>query len=299
MSSIPSVLCAVDLSHRSAKVLQHAGAVAEHFRARFVAATVDASESSAAESLAQLARGVLPTSRDWTPEYRIRVVPGRPAATILRIAEEEDADLLVIGTLGAGFSRETGFGSTTLEVLRHAELPVLVVPNGVADLRSFDDPFELTRIGPVLAPIDFSPLSRRDARIAAGIAETLDVPLLLLHVSPIDATDCGLAPDVALTQLFELRKEITCGTPIETLAIRGEPAEAITAVAVERSVGLVVMGLRGAGGVEGPRPGSNAYRTLCATPAMLLALPPIMRRATAATTVGDRLQPAAYRSRSF
>lgn len=293
MSSVPSVLCAVDLSQRSAKVLQHAGAVAEHFRARFVAATIDAFDAPAAESLARLARSALPTSNDWTPECRLHVVPGPPAETILRLAHEEGADLLVIGTRGAGNSREDAFGSTTKAVLRHAELPVLVVPNGVSDLHSFDDPLEVTSIGTVLAPIDFSPLSRRDARIAAGIAETLDVPLLLLHVSPIDGTGHCFEPEIARAQLSELRSDIARGTPIETLVVGGEPGAAIAAVAAERNVGLVVMGLRGAGGVAGPRPGSIAYRVLCTTPSMLLAIPPVMRRAAPAVTARDRANQAA------
>jgi nucleotide-binding universal stress UspA family protein len=284
MSSVPTVLCAVDLSHRSAKVLQHAGAVAEHFRARFVATTIDASEASAAETLALLARGALPTTKNWTPEYRLRIASGPPAATILRVAQEESADLLVIGTHGAGGSPENSLGSTTEAILRHAEVPVLVVPNGVADLHSLDDACELTDLGTVVAPIDFSASSRRDARIAAAIAETLDVPLLLLHVSSIESGDGGVQPAIAIAQLSELRSEIVRATPIETSVVIGEPAEAIAAIAGDRKAGLVVMGLHGASGTDGTRPESIAYRMLCKTPTMLLAIPPVIRRAAPAVT---------------
>jgi nucleotide-binding universal stress UspA family protein len=277
MSSIPSVVCAVDLSHRAAKVLQHAGALAEHFRARLTAVTVEPDRASAARVLSSLRRDVLERPDDSSPAPHIRVATGQPAETILRLAHEEGADLLVIGTHGTGGVRGHAFGSTTREILRAATLPVLVVPNSVADLRSLDDPQELSRLGSVLAPIDFSPLSRRDARIAARIAEVLDVPLLLVHASPDTPQAPGLEPEAARAQLAELRREILGATPIETRVMPSEPASVIAAVVSERHVGLVVMGLRGAGGADGPRPGSIAYRVLCAAPTLLLALPPVLR----------------------
>jgi nucleotide-binding universal stress UspA family protein len=282
MSSTPSVLCVVDLSRRSAKVIQHGAAVAEHFGARFIAATVSLPGRVPADDLEVLVRGVLPASR---LDYDLRVVTGPPAATILRLAREEGADLLVIGTHGARGS-DSAFGTTTGAVLRDADLPVLVVPNCVGDLHSLDEQRELSQIGSVLAPIDFGPLARRDARIAASIAGALQIPLLLLHVSPAQPAGRALDPAAALVQLSELRDEIARETPVEAQVLKGEPATVIAAVASERKVGLVVMGLRGAGGVDGPRPGSIAYRLLGITPTMLLALPPVLYRLAAAPAIG-------------
>ena len=275
MNSAPSVLCVVDLSYRSAKVIQHGAAVAEHFGARFIAATVAVSERSPADDLEMLVRGVLPAS---ARDYDLRVVTGPPAASVLHVAREEGADLLVIGTHGARRGGDSALGSTIEAVLRNADLPVLVVPNGVGDLHSLDELCELRQIGSVLAPIDFSPLSRRDARIAAGIAGTLQIPLHLLHVSPAQSAGPGLDPAAALVQLSALRDEVARETRVDALVQQGDPADVIAAVASARHVGLVVMGLRGAGGVHGPRPGSIAYRMLCTTPTMLLALPPMLYR---------------------
>jgi len=278
MSSVPSVVCAVDLSPRSTKVVQHASAIAEHFRARLIATTVSPSAAVAVSALEALMREALPGSPDCKPGYDIRVVAGTPSASILRVAHQERADLLVIGTHGADGSRGHALGSTTLALLRHAELPVLVVPNSATDLHSFDDRRELGNMSAVIAPIDFGPLCRRDARIAAGIAGTLGVPLILIHACPAEPMAAALDPDAAVARLSELREEIAGGTPIEALVVHGEPAGAIAAVVAERHVGLVVMGLRGAGGSNGPKPGTIAYRMLCTTPTMLLALPPVLRR---------------------
>jgi nucleotide-binding universal stress UspA family protein len=283
MNSTPSVLCVVDLSHRSAKVIQHGAAVAEHFGARFVVATVGFPELPRADDLEMLIHRAVPASRLG---YELRVLTGPPPATILRLAREEGIDLLVIGTHGARRGRDRGFGSTTDRVLRDTDLPVLVVPNSVGDLHSFDERGELSQIGSVLAPVDFTLLSRRDARIAASIAETLRIPLVLLHVSPAPGTGSGLEQARALVQLSELREEVARETPVEALVLAGEPADVIAAVVAERNVGLVVMGLRGAGGVRGPRQGSIAYRMLGLSPTMLLALPPVLHRTAPASSGG-------------
>jgi nucleotide-binding universal stress UspA family protein len=56
-----------------------------------------------------------------------RIVWGRPASEILRLAHEERADLIVMGVQGRGAVDLALFGSTTHEVVRHARCPVLTV----------------------------------------------------------------------------------------------------------------------------------------------------------------------------
>jgi nucleotide-binding universal stress UspA family protein len=292
MSTAPTVVCVVDLSHRSGTVVQHAWEVAEHFRARLIAATVTTAEVSSIAALTAVVSRALPAAHDWAPECRVRDAAGPTADTILHLAHEEGADLLVIGTHGAGGNGEQALGSTTAAVLRNADLPVLLVPNSVAHLH-FDNRRELRNLASVVAPVDFSPLSHRDARIAHAIAATLDVPLLLVHACPATPASSGLDPAAALAQLSDLRAELGGPAPIETVTVSGEPATAIAALASARNAGLVVMGLRGAGGVDGPKPGSIAYRMLCAAPTMLLALPPILRRPAPAATDHDRAPSAA------
>ena len=61
-----------------------------------------------------------------------RVHVGDPVNGILRLAREEDATLIAIGTVGKNWLKEVLMGSTTLGVVRHANRPVLVlrVPPG-------------------------------------------------------------------------------------------------------------------------------------------------------------------------
>ncbi|MGQ9586093.1 MAG: universal stress protein [Anaerolineae bacterium] len=53
---------------------------------------------------------------------------GPPARAILDLAQEEKASLIVLGTRGPSNAAELLLGSVSIEVLRFAQCPVLVVP---------------------------------------------------------------------------------------------------------------------------------------------------------------------------
>lgn len=69
------------------------------------------------------------TKTDVIKVHQILVVAGDPSEEILRVAESNDADLIVMGkSTGSVFGSEV-MGSVTRRVTRHAKVPVLVVPN--------------------------------------------------------------------------------------------------------------------------------------------------------------------------
>ncbi len=55
-----------------------------------------------------------------------RVAEGKAAAEIIRVAADEQIDLIVIGTHGRGALSHVLFGSTTERVVRKAPCPVLI-----------------------------------------------------------------------------------------------------------------------------------------------------------------------------
>jgi nucleotide-binding universal stress UspA family protein len=57
------------------------------------------------------------------------VVPGAPAAAIVRYASDEHIDLIVMGTHGRGFVAHVVLGSVAEKVVRTAPCPVLTVRN--------------------------------------------------------------------------------------------------------------------------------------------------------------------------
>ncbi|PIE56714.1 MAG: universal stress protein UspA [Desulfobulbus propionicus] len=65
-----------------------------------------------------------------TPVTEIMVVSGSlPSHEILRVADEHDADMIVMGKSTHGFFGGTLMGTTARRVTRHSNIPVLLVPN--------------------------------------------------------------------------------------------------------------------------------------------------------------------------
>jgi nucleotide-binding universal stress UspA family protein len=160
-------------------------------------------------------------------------------------------------------------------------VPVLVTPARDTGPLFVED---VRRIVPrVLAPVDLSAATARQVEVACGLAQALDVPLLLTHVIepvrfPVPAhthlpsvdSERRARADAALEQLLAT---IPSRLKPEGLVVYGDPAEEIAKVALERHVGMIVMGLH-ASPVVGPRMGSVTYRVLCLTHTLVLALPP-------------------------
>jgi nucleotide-binding universal stress UspA family protein len=63
-----------------------------------------------------------------TVRHRVLLVDGDPVGTLLRTADDAHADLIVVGCRGVGDRDELLLGSTSAQVTRCSELPVVVVP---------------------------------------------------------------------------------------------------------------------------------------------------------------------------
>lgn len=80
-------------------------------------------ENSAQKSLDEIRRERIPA------DIRVRtlVIPGRPAHEIVKLAEDEKADIIVMPTHGESGWHRFVFGSVAEKVVRHAECPVLTI----------------------------------------------------------------------------------------------------------------------------------------------------------------------------
>lgn len=59
-----------------------------------------------------------------------RIIRGEPVETITAVASEDQFDLVVMGTKGAGGIEEVFIGSTTSNVIKRVEVPIIAVPDG-------------------------------------------------------------------------------------------------------------------------------------------------------------------------
>lgn len=60
--------------------------------------------------------------------YRTLCLDGPPVRVLLDVSTEEDADLIVVGTRGAGGFAGLLLGSTSHQLAEHSSRPVLIVP---------------------------------------------------------------------------------------------------------------------------------------------------------------------------
>jgi nucleotide-binding universal stress UspA family protein len=72
------------------------------------------------EALGKLAEDARP------PEVSVLAVPGLPAEEILDVAR--GADMIVVGSRGAGGFKKLLMGSVASQVTHHAHIPVVVIP---------------------------------------------------------------------------------------------------------------------------------------------------------------------------
>jgi nucleotide-binding universal stress UspA family protein len=60
-------------------------------------------------------------------EVECKVLKGHPAEKIITFAEDNDMDLIVVGSLGKGRYERAVLGSVSDKIIRHSKVPVLVV----------------------------------------------------------------------------------------------------------------------------------------------------------------------------
>jgi nucleotide-binding universal stress UspA family protein len=85
-----------------------------------------------AEDARRSLRKAVPSSaRDWCTTEEV-IAFGRPAAEIMRVAREREAEVIVMGVHGRNALDLLLFGSTTNHVIRAAPCPVLTIPGPTA-----------------------------------------------------------------------------------------------------------------------------------------------------------------------
>lgn len=183
---------------------------------------------------------------------------------ILKAAEDDASDLIVIASHGAAGFERLLLGSTAKKLLAHSRVPVLIV-------RGEEQP--AARIETIVMPTDGSELSQRASAVAFNLASALDASVRIVTVMPVpEQPGMGVpywGPPLSSYMSDEQRRayerSITveaekilqptkaaadgAGVRAETLPIFSDhPADGILDVAAEAD--LIVMGSHGRRGVS-------------------------------------------------
>jgi nucleotide-binding universal stress UspA family protein len=202
----------------------------------------------AAERVTAQVAEVLGVSPD---EVRIAVETGAPAEEIVRLAEKEDASLVVVGAkprVGA----ERVLGHVAERVVRYAHGPVLVARGGPAT-------------GKALVATDFTEGSIPAMRVAGDLVRTMGTHVTLLHVMKLPSSalpsafmplgDTWMPPSkAAIEELAKLGLRTLEGLAkqygLQSFEQReGDPADVILERAAALGIDLVITGSRGRRGL--------------------------------------------------
>ena len=269
MRDINRILCPVDLSDVSQHAIEHAVVLAQWYDAKITALhisnpivipstdfTVTGTTPVATltqeeiDGIAAQVRASFAAAQ--AADVDVIVDSGHAANRIVERAKSLSADLVVMGTHGAGGFEHLVLGSVTEKVLRKAGCPVLTVPPRTRATSKL--PFKR-----IICPVDFSDSSLAALDFAFSLAQEGEAELTILHVFE------WLPADEALTNrpidVPEYRREVehdfaaklqqlvpdsvrTWCRPTTRIG-HGKPYREILGVASEDSADLIVMGIHG------------------------------------------------------
>jgi nucleotide-binding universal stress UspA family protein len=175
--------------------------------------------------------------------HRVQVVERPAVDALLAAAAERRTDLVVVGTRGVGLAADQALGSTALQLLARADVPVLVVPD-----RQDVPSVEVRR---VTVGFDGSPDASAALDWAVDIAGRVGA-----------ACEVAIAADDAAPARLQAVVEDACrplhrkGLPYRVTVRRGEPAPTIEGIAAAGQADLLVLGSSGEGLDGDPLAGS-------------------------------------------
>jgi nucleotide-binding universal stress UspA family protein len=173
------------------------------------------------------------------------VVEDDPAIALTQIAEEEDADLVVVGNPGTQ-DPATAIGSVRDHLVHHLHCPLAAVPAHWLTITG----------GSIVVGVDGSAASRVALQWAVDLARDLhqEVVAVLVH-DPL--ADSFPHPDTGWHYRGEeeaRRHVASVGGPadrLRLLQVAGSPDRALGKVADDVDAAFIVVGTRGRGGLRG------------------------------------------------
>ena len=173
----------------------------------------------------------------------VDVLDGPAAQSVVDVARERSARVIVIGTGKHDVLGRVFYGERALDIVRLADRPVLIVPR---DARA-------RAVALAVVAVDFSPASLRAARAALPML-SVGSKLVLMHVRAAtpekgeltDRREFAYERDCE-TKFREFLRHLPLlpGIVVETRYLHGDPARTIVACANANDAGLIACGRAG------------------------------------------------------
>ena len=254
-----TVLVPLDGSPLAARALPFAASLVSNGRGEVALAHVQTSLSSPVPSEYAPARDVDTLRRmGLKATSLVYRAPSEDTADVLhRTIREVGADLVVMSTHGRGGLRRSVFGSVADQVIRRADVPVVLIPP------QCEVSWETRRPSQILVPLDGSPLAEQALHHAAALARHLDAEILLVWaLSPVlhpryrnDKVILSCADFVEVEDAWRYLARVADGLRSDghRVSIRvlvGSPPVAIADAGRTEGIDLIVMTTHGRGGLN-------------------------------------------------
>jgi nucleotide-binding universal stress UspA family protein len=258
---LKNIVFATDFSHAAATALPFAAEIAQRFGAKLFAVHAKTPENyalpaaelwpAANAEVEKLAAHLKETLQAQFPsvESEVLLAEGGVWGVVEAVAEQKQADLIVVGTSGRRGIGKFILGSVAEEILRRAKCPVLTVgPHSLAN------PPRDAKFGKIVYATDFGDGSRVGAAYAVALAQEHQAHLTLLHVIEHPKTGELVRPHELEAAAVDRLRALVAGDAelwCEPRAIvrQGAPAEKILDEAEREQADLIILGVRNAKGI--------------------------------------------------
>jgi nucleotide-binding universal stress UspA family protein len=278
MLKMQRILCPVDFSEFSDRAYEYALSFARHFGAKLfvqhvtepvvVLPRVHVSPALLDQVYAEQYAGAEQKIHELTAKHsrngvesEVVLERGPVADSILQFAEDQNIDLIAMGTHGRRGLDRIVVGSVTERVLRTARCAVLAVHNPAQATGGQGEPIQVRRI---LFCTDFSDNSPRALEYAFLLACQYKAEISLLHVLERSG---GKNLEAEKQDVLERIRSFTpddverCVTVVPAVRA-GQAYQEILEHATENQTDLIVLGVRGRNAVDLALFGSTTYRVI-------------------------------------
>ena len=277
MSTFTKVLLATDLTPQSDKLTECLFSLCPDAETEVVLAHVfdddedaDPDGSSFKKARSRLEGYKNDIEQAGYEEISIHTPAGDTCESLTGLAEEEDADLMLVASHGKGFLKRAIMGSTTFELARATTIPLFINKD---DEDEPDDDCDLLET--ILVPTDFSRKSLEVLNIIRNLREHVG-KVVFVHVIERARNRKFYKEKYGNAMLFlqELVDEMKIfGIEADYRIARGVASKQIAAICDEDDVSLVMMSKTGADMTSGVELGSTSENVVLNVDCAVLLIP--------------------------
>ncbi len=209
-------------------------------------------------------------------EASIKVEEGEPADKIVSVANEENCNLILMGSHGGGVIKDVFLGSTTHDVIRKSNIPVLIEKYEELETKDLK-PIVENKFEDILLPVDFSDSTTKLLDVMKKISTPSEKTTIVSIIESSNSMEkLKEKKNEVRTKLEEIKRELAannmnCNCNIEVR--NGDAAQNIIEIAEEKESNLIIISDRGQNSLKDLLIGSTAEQIARKSPIPVLLVP--------------------------